>query len=207
VLTTARDRDALLLAARSSSGSCSSGAGRPCSTSGTYTIESAALALHLEGRTRCFSAAVRLGSTKSWKTQPTFRHAEAPAAVEARQVAAADKIRAHPSGSISFNSKLDERGLAEPESDDEDELALVDHEGDILQRDDVGFVHLADLLEDDHRPRTRRRRAYYGGLGQWLGGFYLQVCQRPVPVSQLGGPGTRAGQLAVIPIVADPSAA
>src|SRR6185295_13279616 len=38
-------------------------------------------------------------------------------------------------------------------ADDEHELPLLDHEGGALESDDVRLVHLADVLEDDHRGR------------------------------------------------------
>ena len=42
--------------------------------------------------------------------------------------------------------------LPEPgRADDEHELALLDHEGDAVERDDVRVVDLAHVLEDDHR--------------------------------------------------------
>ncbi len=42
-------------------------------------------------------------------------------------------------------------------ADDEDELALLDHERRPLERDDVRLVDLADVLEDDHRRRGGAR--------------------------------------------------
>jgi len=68
-----------------------------------------------------FSAAVRLGSNlKSWNTQPTLR--------QPRQITAADEDAS--GGRIDlFQEQLDERRLAGARrADDEDEVALLDHE-------------------------------------------------------------------------------
>jgi hypothetical protein len=52
-----------------------------------------------------------------------------------------------------------ERRLARAgRADDEDELALVDPEGDVAEGRDVRLVDLRDVLEDDHRRARRRRR-------------------------------------------------
>ena len=50
-------------------------------------------------------------------------------------------------------------------TDDEDELALLDHERDVAKRDDVRVVDLRHRLEHDHRPRTGRRRGRRGRGG------------------------------------------
>src|SRR5204863_968714 len=42
-------------------------------------------------------------------------------------------------------------------ADDEDELALLDQEGDVPERDDVRVVDLRHRLEHDHRPCCRCR--------------------------------------------------
>src|SRR4030095_10883748 len=56
---------------------------------------------------------------------------------------------------------------------EEDELALLDHERGVLERDDVRVVHLADVLEDDHRPcgssLGRARRVIGLGLSRRVG--------------------------------------
>ena len=60
-----------------------------------------------------------------------------------------------------LQQQADERRLAGAgRADDEHELALVDVERDVPQRDDVGLVDLRDPLEDDHRPGAR------GALGR-----------------------------------------
>ena len=47
--------------------------------------------------------------------------------------------------------------LPEPDgADEEDELALVDVDGRVAERDDVALVDLGDVLELDHGDRPRR---------------------------------------------------
>ena len=62
-------------------------------------------------------------------------------------------------------------------ADDEDELALVDHERDAVERRHVRLVDLADVLEHDHRGAARRGRA--GGSVR-VGGRWLGECRRGV---------------------------
>ena len=60
--------------------------------------------------------------------------------------------------------------------DEEDELALLDHERRLAQGHDVRLVDLRHALEDDHRRAGRRRGGGAGspftsGLRRRLGGF------------------------------------
>ncbi len=79
-------------------------------------------------------------------------------AAEPGQVAAADEDP--PAGRLELlQQEADDRRLAGTGgADDEDELALLDHERDVAERRHVGVVDLGDGFEDDHRARTRRRR-------------------------------------------------
>jgi len=52
-----------------------------------------------------------------------------------------------------------DRRLARPgRSDEEDELAFLDREGNVAKRDHVWLVDLLDVLEHDHRRARRRGR-------------------------------------------------
>jgi hypothetical protein len=96
---------------------------------------------------------VRFGSSlKSWKTQPQERHL---GVLQPRQVAAADEDPALARLEL-LQQQADHRRLARAGgADDEHELALLDHEGDVVERDDVRVVDLGHALEHDHRPRDR----------------------------------------------------
>ena len=74
-------------------------------------------------------------------------------ALEPRQVAPADDDA--PARRLELlEEEPDDRRLARAgRADDEDELALLDHERRAIERDDVRVVDLADVLEHDHRRR------------------------------------------------------
>src|SRR5205823_10525165 len=62
-----------------------------------------------------------------------------------------------------LEEEADDRRLAgSGGADDEDELALLDHERDVLERADVGVVRLRDAVEDDHRARRLGRGGRQG---------------------------------------------
>ena len=116
----------------------------------------AALALHLERvRDVLGSGAARQQLEVLEDAADVAAQQRHLAVLEPRQVAAADEDPA--GGRLDLlQQQLDERRLAGAgRADDEDELALVDHERDAVERDDVGLVHLRDAVEDDHRPRAR----------------------------------------------------
>src|SRR5436309_2437476 len=77
---------------------------------------------------------------------------------KAREVASADHDLA-PRRLELLEQEPDDRRLARPGgADDEDELALLDHEADVPESRDIGLVDLCDRLEHDHRARARGRR-------------------------------------------------
>src|SRR5207302_835815 len=86
------------------------------------------------------------------------------AVLETRQVASADE---DPPGRRLdlLQEQLDERRLARAGgADDEDEFALVDHEGNPVQRGDVGLVDLCDAVEDDAACSRRSSTAGFGSV-------------------------------------------
>ena len=86
--------------------------------------------------------------------------------------------------------------LPEPDgADDEDELALVDHEGDVAERGDVGLVDLRHRLEHDHRrrgPATVRPRSGCSSRSGAVGNLPLSEGLRPHTGLSRGGAGYRA---------------
>ena len=78
---------------------------------------------------------------------------------------------AHAPMAVLEKQEADDRRLARTGgADEEDELALVDHEGDVAEGDDVRVVDLRDRVEDDHgagarldrRRRLQNRRRDFG---------------------------------------------
>ena len=98
--------------------------------------------------------------------------------LEPGQVAAADEDPARARLEL-LQEQADHRRLAGAGgADDEDELALLDHEGDVVERDDVRVVDLGHALEHDHRPRDRGfdGHAVLRLDGHGLGHGFVHVC-------------------------------
>ena len=149
------------------------------STSGTFLrIDVAALALHLE----------RVGDVLgrgAVREQLEVLEDAADVAAQHRHLRPLEPRRSRPPTTILplgrlelLQQQADERRLARAGgADDEDELALVDVERDVAQRDDVGLVDLRHRLEHDHRRRrsasrsARRRRLGDRGCGRVRVGF------------------------------------
>jgi len=91
---------------------------------------------------------------------------------QACQISAADEDP--PAGRLDLlEEQLDQRRLAGAgRANDEDELALLDHECNGIERGDVRLVDLGHVLEHDHRAGARRRAD-----GRLLLRLYLEVCQ------------------------------
>src|SRR4051794_21063370 len=141
----------------------------------------AALALHLERIGDVLGRATRRQQLEVLEhaadVAPQLRHL---GVLEAREVAAADHDPALRRLDL-LQQQLDQRRLARARrADDEHELALLDHERDGAQRDDVRLVHLRHRVEDDHRPRTGGGlRDAQALLWRFEFGLYLKICQRP----------------------------
>ena len=122
---------------------------------------------------------MRFGSSlKSWKTQPEVaaqqRHLRA---LQPAEVAAADDDPAARRLEL-LQQQADDRRLARAgRADDEDELALVDHERDVAERDHVRVVDLRHRLEHDHRAADEAAGAdATSGSGERYGCLDLEVC-------------------------------
>ena len=158
------------------------------STSGTFVRIDAVDSPCTRSAYATFSKAVRSRSSlKSWKTQPTFRRRSGTFERLSRVRSRPPTMMRPVVGSSSFRSSRMIVDLPEPDGpDDEDELALLDHERDTVERDDVRLVDLADVLEDDHRRRGRLRRAVLGGdlrrleeRGSGISGWSEEVVHAP----------------------------
>ena len=102
-------------------------------------------------------------------------------ALEPRQVAAADDDLAARRLEL-LQQQAHERRLARAgRADDEHELALVDVERDVAERDDIGLVDLRHALEHDHRAAAARparrvlRRIRY--CSRSLAGYEVSIVQ------------------------------
>src|SRR5919204_571790 len=158
----ARDRDALLLAAGELVGIRVHARAEPDEVQHLGHLAAdrgPVLALHLErvgdvlGRGAVRQQLEVLEDTAHVSAQK--RHLRA---LEPREVAPADDDAARRRLQL-LQEEANHRRLPRPGgADDEDELPLLDHEAHVLERLHPEVVLLRDALEDDHRPRARRRR-------------------------------------------------
>ena len=180
----ARDRDALLLTARELVGKRGHLVREPDEVEHLGHLaadRAAAFALHLQrvgdvlGRRTVREQLEVLEDAADVAAQ--VRHLRA---LEARQVAAADDDLAR--GRLDLlQHEPDHRRLARAGGpDDEDEVALLDHERDVRQRGDIRLVDLAHGVENDHRAGGRRRQSavavHLGPLDDLDRNVCLELC-------------------------------